>query len=350
MFERFKKSAPESPQPKEPYSVAEETLSLPAIEERLAQLESAFGKSAPPEDGLSNFRKMPGYFRSIQDRITSLERSVEYLKEFSHGARAVYMGNNRVLVRIVVRGCNIVYFVPADDLLISPWFIATGGYETMLTDFFVDNLKPDSHCLDIGANFGYFTCLMARFCPAGKVVGVEADKTIAELVRDNLAINGFEQFGKVVHAAACDAHQDITLYRRVTRAANTSIIAYDSAYTESMGEPPAERFTVQGIRIDELADDLGGRVDFIKIDVEGAEPLALRGAANIIRNNPQLTIIMEWSPGQITAAGFELKPFLDELDGFGLEPFDIAAGKLSRLSQEELLNIPYAAGIALKPR
>jgi FkbM family methyltransferase len=65
----------------------------------------------------------------------------------------------------------------------------------------------------------------------------------------------------------------------------------------SLGETDAEMFEVPGIRVDDLLCKLGGRIDFIKIDVEGAEPLVIKGARRAIETNPRLQIVMEWSPG-----------------------------------------------------
>lgn len=80
-----------------------------------------------------------GKLTSILDvaaRCDRLERKIDRLESFSHGARATYVGNNRVLVKAVVADCNLAYLVEADDKLLSPWFTITGTYETELTDFF----------------------------------------------------------------------------------------------------------------------------------------------------------------------------------------------------------------------
>lgn len=230
--------------------------------------------------------------------------NVDHVRKYGHGARATYMGNNRVLVKLVLRGHCIAYLVEADDLLISPWFIITGSYETRITKFLLRNLRSDSNCLDVGANFGYFACLMARFCPDGQVLAVEPDPQVFPLLRDNLAINGFADRATGLHAAVADSERMITLYRRDLRSANTSIVAATEAFTRLMGEPPVEPFAVAATTIDTLATTLGGRVDFLKIDVEGAEPLVLAGARETIAANPQIQIVMDWSPGQIEAAGF----------------------------------------------
>jgi hypothetical protein len=62
----------------------------------------------------------------------------------------------------------------------------------------------------------------------------------------------------------------------------------------------------------------GSRVDFIKIDAEGAEPLVYRGMARVVADNPELDIVMEWSRSHFERAGFAPEEFFDQLghDGF----------------------------------
>jgi hypothetical protein len=115
-----------------------------------------------------------------------------------------------------------------------------------------------------------------------------------------------------------------------------------------MDEAPVEPFTVKGVRIDDLTPMMNGRVDFMKIDVEGAEPLVFEGARATIAANPSLRIVMEWSPGQIHAAGFDISAFLTALKDMGLRPFDIRENDLAQLSFDELLNLPYRAGVVLR--
>ena len=294
---------------------------------------------------------MVGYLGRLQRRIgwalaAPFTQRLAEIERGQHGGRATYVGNNRVLVKCVVRGANIAYFVEADDLLISPWFIITGEYETNVTNFFLRNIRPDSHCIDAGANFGFFTCLMGRFNPQGRVIAVEADRHIYELVRDNIAINGFGH-GQAIPAAVGSSDADVQLFRRNGRSANTSVIHVGVDITEQMGERPAEAFTVRGLRIDDLAMQLEGRVDLIKVDVEGYEPPVMTGAARTISTNPQLQIGMEWSPGQIQAAGFDLGDFLRALEQLGLKPHDLEPDRMTRLTFAELINLPYRAGIVL---
>ena len=189
--------------------------------------------------------------------------------------------------------------------------------------------------------------MMARLCPQGYVIGIEADHHVYELTRDNIAINGFRH-ARVIHAAASDLPGELTLFRRNTRSGNTSITPVDQGFTASMGELPVESFSVPTVRIDDLQSELNGRLDFIKIDVEGAEPLVISGASEVIDANDNISILMEWSPGQIQAAGFDVADFLESLAERGLTPFDLDKKGCTPLTFGQLANIPYRVGILLK--
>ena len=282
------------------------------------------------------------------NKLSCALESLQRLEHFSHGTRATYIGDKRVLVRVVVGNANIAFIVEADDKLLTPWFVATGSYETDLTDFFVKHLSSKSHCLDVGANFGYFTCLMARFCPEGKVIGVEADEHICRLTRDNIAINNFGGIASVRNAAAGETNQPLTMYRRMGRSGNTSIASVPESFTREMGESPVVEFTTPGLRVDDLLSDFGGHLDFMKIDVEGAEPLVFRGARETFARNPNLTTVMEWSPHQIQHAGFDISDFVRELGELDLQAFDLVQGTEQSLSFDELVSLPYRAGITLR--
>ncbi len=296
---------------------------------------------APPEvTGLLDLA------RSIEARLGAMEARLARLEDFSHGSRATYMGHGLVLLKAVVHGHTIAYLVEADDRLIAPWFIASGHYETELTDFFAATLRPDDRCLDVGANFGYFTCLFARFCPQGRVIGIEADARLFTILRDNIHINGFGGHATPWQNAACESERMVQLHRRVGRSGNTSIARVPDSFTDLLGEPPSEAFSVSGVTVDGAVTRWEGRLDVMKVDVEGAEPLVFQGAATAIAANPQLQIVMEWSPGQIAHAGFGIGDFLDALAAMGLGFYGLEPGR-PVLSRDALLGLDYAAGILL---
>jgi FkbM family methyltransferase len=287
----------------------------------------------------------------IEQTLAQVQGRLSLMEAFSHGGRTTYMGDGLVLIKAIVNGIQIIYLVEAADRLIAPWFVATGLYETELTEHFGRILRKDDHCFDIGANFGYFTCLFGRFCPRGNSIGIEADETLFKIARDNIHINDLGSNTSIHHSAICETERELTLFRRVGRSGNTSIARPAGDFLDYLGEAPSVEFSVQGVSIDRFYRHFAGKLDIIKIDIEGAEPLAFAGAQSVIAANPDLQIVMEWSPGQIQAAGFDVGEFLNTLSAMGL-CFHRLDASATKLSSSDLLNIPYTAGIliAKKPR
>jgi hypothetical protein len=67
-------------------------------------------------------------------------------------------------------------------------------------------------------------------------------------------------------------------------------------------------------------------IDFIKMDIEGAEPRALKGAQQLLHHNKKLTLITEFCPANLRAGGTEPEEFLELLSGFGFRWAAIGKG------------------------
>ena len=277
-----------------------------------------------------------------------MERRLARLERLASASRATYLGNGRVLVGLSVAGRELMFFLDAEDRLITPWVVSQGTYDEALTGYLAATLPADAHVIDVGANFGYYTCLAGMLAPRGRVIGIEPDAASVVLARDNVAINGLYDRASILHAAADDAGRDVTLFRRIGRAGNTSIAAPAEAFTTALGEAPVERFTVPGVRVDDLLPQLDGRLDFLKVDVEGAEPLVLAGARAAIAANLHITIALEWSPGQMQAAGFDAGELAHGFAAGGLRAYRLHRGGLVSMSQDALTGTDYLAAVILR--
>jgi FkbM family methyltransferase len=288
-------------------------------------------------------------FERLEAKLDVMSSTLSRLEKIAHGGKAVYVGSHRMLVKVTIGDVNLGYLVESDDLLLAPYLMVNGFHERDITNFFHNAIGEKDNCIDVGANFGYYTCMFGKLARNGKTIALEPDEKMFTLLRDNIYINSLEATTIPMHLAAADSEATLTLHQRTTRSGNTSFVQVPAEILKQMGEPPSAAFDVAAVPIDKLLPEVNGRVDHIKIDVEGAERLVLRGAQQTIANNPHISIVMEWSPNQLRAAGVDPAQFTVELSQMGLCGAAITAGRPEPISWDALLGLTYHAGILLTP-
>ena len=137
-------------------------------------------------------------------------------------------------------------------------------------------LSPGDVFIDVGANVGLYALKAARLVgPTGRVLALEPGTEAHGHLTANLALNDFG-WAEAMKVAASDRAGEAVLHH--VPLGNDpqafSLIANDRA---EAGE------TVETLTLDSLVERCGlGRVDLIKIDVEGAEPLVIAGAKSLL--------------------------------------------------------------------
>jgi FkbM family methyltransferase len=167
------------------------------------------------------------------------------------------------------------------DTHLTPWVRSQGVWEADVMKLLTRTLRPGGVFVDVGANVGFHTVLAAQLVgPTGRVIAVEPASWALQILRANLWRHGLDA---TVHAAAA------------SDAAGGVRLAVDR--THRSGARLAERgVEVRAARLDELVPATA--VDAIKIDVEGAEPLVLRGARRLLELSPRLLAIVEFRDDQ----------------------------------------------------
>ncbi len=166
-----------------------------------------------------------------------------------------------------------------------------GGYNRDLARLLDRILRPGMTVIDAGANVGEITLLAAkRVAPDGVVVAFEPVREIAEALNANLAANGFTHV-VVKMMALSDAEGELPIYR-----ANRPI--RDGTINDGMGSlfiGDRGREKAGTIPVSTLDRQIAGlgltKVDLIKMDIEGAELPALRGAEALLRRDRPVLII-----------------------------------------------------------
>jgi FkbM family methyltransferase len=203
-------------------------------------------------------------------------------------ANSAYLGNNTVLCKILSK---YKLYVHTKDLGVVPHLILDGYWETWVTQCLARIVAPGSVCIDIGANFGYFTLLMSELSGAkGRTVAVEPNPDICTFLRMTQSIHPFKF--DIIEAALSNKTGRATLNIPNIYPGSAGI----TSFIQHLGVKHSRK-KVKTLTLDDLIESLGLlKIDVIKMDVEGAEPLIFEGMQQTIARNPELQIVMEYSP------------------------------------------------------
>jgi len=190
----------------------------------------------------------------------------------------------------------------------------TGCYELRLSRRIAAHARAGGLLVDVGANMGYFSLLWAGLGP-GEVVAVEPVPRNIALLNNNLKMNDLAGRVTVLPKAAGDRDGEI----RFTLPAGAQTGWGGIAGPDSPGDT-----TVPMFRIDDVLR--GREIEVLKVDVEGAEALVLRGCEALLRSRRVGHIYFEQNPSRMRALGLNPGEIPGLLEGFGYEarPLDAA--------------------------
>ncbi len=189
--------------------------------------------------------------------------------------------------------------------------IVRGQYEQAELAFVKQAVKPDDNVLDLGAHIGFFSMHMASIVgPRGTVTAFEPFEENATLLERSIRENQFESRVRLERAAVARTSGQVTL------AFATETLNSGGAFVSPAASVPGHAVrTVRAVALDDL--NLRRPVAFIKMDVEGAEPLAIEGAAHVLAKDRPV-ILSELHAAQLArVSGRTAGAFLGELRKIG---------------------------------
>ena len=209
-------------------------------------------------------------------------------------------------------------WVDLGDMFVSDNCIR-GDYEPAETKFLQSTLKTGMTFVDVGANIGWFTLLGARLVgKEGRVYAFEPrDNTFKHLKR-SIADNGFDD--------RCEAYNLALGAKAGEWPVAWSQNTLNPGGTWSVPNPELEAFfkkighAFQRAKVAALDDIIGEHhVDVIKADIEGAEPLAMRGAIKILtRDRPIILSEINTAPMQ-KVSGVTAADYVQQIAAHGYE-------------------------------
>jgi len=195
-----------------------------------------------------------------------------------------------------------------------------GTHEPQVMQTIKDLVQPGWTTIDIGAHIGYSTLLLATCVgPKGRVIAFEPLTENFKLLQENTRLNGFSNIF-AENLALMGQSGQIEL-RSATPGAITWV-----ASTSVDQATAVEGRIVEGITLDEYAERKRiERIDFVKMDVEGAEASVLSGMTSILgRDKPILLIeIHEYNRyGESHPALRKLREYSYKISNLGLRNWE----------------------------
>ncbi len=216
-------------------------------------------------------------------RAVNLEDRADLEALARAGQQAVYLGDDTALCRVL--GKHLCY-VDTRDRALAPHLLLNGCWEPWITLAIGRLLRPGMICIDVGANLGYFTLLMADLVgPAGAVVAFEPNPRLCGLARSSLYASGFRDRTCLSEFAAADRDGAVVE------------LSFDAALpmngTIVGGSRPGST-PVKTVRLDTACGGLP-RLDLVKIDVEGAEEAVWDGMQDLLDRHAGACVVLEWN-------------------------------------------------------
>ncbi len=197
---------------------------------------------------------------------------------------------------------GIKLYVICRDWAVAPTMMFAHVWEPAETAIFKQCIKDGMTVVDAGAYIGYFAILSSNLVgDRGKVYAFEPSPESRELLRKNILINVCDNV-EVYSQAVSNKSGYATFHLSTTNSSGNSM------FEEYRNTPQID---VAIVTLDEIVGNR--KVDFVKMDIEGGEMRALQGMTGLIKNSPNLKMIVEVFPDRLEKAGSSLGEFIGAL-------------------------------------
>jgi FkbM family methyltransferase len=171
-------------------------------------------------------------------------------------------------------------------------------HEPTTTKIFKAIIKQGDYVIDVGANIGYFSLLSSKLVGTeGMVWAFEPDKDNVKALINNVMLNKYENV-RIRDEAVSDKTGQLTLYTSSKESARHSLIKTK----EHDGQT-----TVNVVKLDSELFDLQKPIAFLKTDTEGNELGVLKSAQKLIKESPDIKLLVEVYEDALNACGTKVE-------------------------------------------
>jgi len=193
-----------------------------------------------------------------------------------------------------------------------------------------ENAKPGDTVVDVGANIGLHMLTMgAAVGSTGQIIAFEPTASLARALQYTALLSGLRQ-ARIEQCLVLDRPRKTKLYGFGHSPENSIYPTFDV-------NSEIRAVDAEGCSLDSYFE-AGTKIDLVKIDVEGAEPLVFKGMQRVIQENPTLKIVLAMSPWHFKRAGTDLDAFYADicLAGFDVYAISEESGNLSLTTLEQV--------------
>ncbi len=151
--------------------------------------------------------------------------------------------------------------------------------------------KEGDIVVDVGAHIGKYSIIASKMVGSkGKVIAIEAHPDNCNILKQNIALNKLSN----VIVLNCAAHSTETLVKLYEPGQEDGFTIYNTIMTDRSSLNTQRYIEVKANTLDSLFLEKGiKQVNWIKIDVEGAEFEVLRGATTILSSSKDISLLIE---------------------------------------------------------
>jgi FkbM family methyltransferase len=213
---------------------------------------------------------------------------------------------------------------PSDHVSIN--LLVSGYWETGTWSLIDKHFKAGGTFIDVGAHIGYYSLKAASIAGSGgRVIAIEPNPDTLVKLRNNIRLSGATTIN-VLPIACSDKVGELELFAGST--SNTGVASFSRENAQQAG-PGGQHFRVQTRPLDSIVRESAvSRVDVIKLDVEGAELMVLKGATETLARFSPL-IILELKEYQLKALGSSGAQLLGFLQDHGYRQVGAAESNLA---------------------
>jgi FkbM family methyltransferase len=231
---------------------------------------------------------------------------------------------------------NIMYLDLKDSMNLSLNKI----YEPYETQLISSIIEPGDVVLDIGAHIGYYTLLFAKLVGQnGKVFAFEPEPTNFQLLEKNVSINGYSNV-TLEQKAVSNRNEKKKLY--LSKESSGMHTIYKSQYAN------LDSVKIETISLDNYFSNYRGKIDFIKMDIEGSEYTALEGMQTILQRQNNIKLLVAFFPSAIREYGYKPEQCIDLLMSSGFRIY-FANSRTNDLEVVNPANLWHLVKMAGKP-